>query len=136
MDGSCLVCIPDYYLNSKTKKCIKATLIENCFRYGIDSTCIACNRDYYLKEDKTCNPVEILIKSCSVYWSEDTCSVCENNQLLSLDYRLCEYTSEDEHCLYYTPITCNKCKPGYVFNKNYFIDSFYQFVDEQSKQDF
>ncbi len=136
--GVCAECPKNSYLDQITFNCVEVPLdirIENCLLYVSDSQCYKCEENYYYN-DITCEAVPAVIPSCESYDSYDPtlCTRCAPGTVLSADKQSCPKVQQLENCALYSPLRCDKCKTGFVKDKNVFYEFLYDFFTSETTQ--
>jgi len=127
VNGRCLQCQPNMYLDPKNNICIdvpKDSQIPNCIANSAPDKCSLCAKDYYLVENQ-CLLVPKLIDGCELYKPgfSEICLACNKDYTISRDQKICIKKEDPATCLYYKNVQCKKCKEGYYQDKNYYLNS-------------
>ena len=123
--GNCLSCLPNYFLDTNTKKCVKVEKpLQNCLTHTSDLACAVCNSGFYL-EGLLCLKVPNLIKNCYHYRSKDECRICEETYELTSDGSGCFESPNNRNCGVFTNFKCHSCQKGYFYNPNYYFDLYF-----------
>lgn len=126
INGNCLLCDQDYYLNTGTSTCDSVpalNLITNCIYYSSSMGCLVCDTNYYLSSG-ACVAVTTPITDCEVNDSDTECSKCASGFVTSFDRTSCVAVAVS-NCHGYSYVKCRTCDTGYIKNANYYIDLIY-----------
>ena len=77
-----------------------------------------------------------VIEGCEQYDNFDPtlCRVCEGGTIISPDKRSCSTIAPIENCALYSRLRCDACNPGYLYNKNVYLEYYYDFITSESVQ--
>ena len=127
--GDCLVCEPDYVIDSSTQKCVTVPIdrqIENCESYSGTFTCEFCIKNHYMSEEG-CKVVETLIANCELYQTPEICHKCRETYITGLNGGSCIATPSDLNCSQYSLVSCNKCEEGHINDLNHYFKTDFNF---------
>lgn len=124
IEGTCLACGEDYYLDNSTNKCIsvpESSLIDDCIYYSSGKSCSSCDTGFYLTSN-VCASIERTISNCELYMDATRCMKCNKGYLLAPDNLSCIAVPETENCSQYSFVKCQTCANGYVLNPNEYFN--------------
>lgn len=126
VDGKCKACDAGFFLAFASEICLAVSKpIDNCRNYANEHVCATCNSGFVVTNSK-CVASQISIENCADYNVKGLCSHCQVGFVPTTDGLSCKLDPLKSNCAIYTNLQCNKCKPGYVLNPNYYYDLYYK----------
>ena len=136
MDGNCLNCETNYYLDGVKKKCVfleNSKKIENCFSYDPSQNCGLCKSEYFVYAG-ICRNIEKKIDNCEFYLENGKCTECKEGFLLDFEGKSCEIIEDTKNCLYFSKVDCHTCQPGFVKNKNLYLKNIFKYNSDSDTE--
>ena len=115
VQGQCLLCQPNFYLDEVTNQCLavfESIRIEHCVYYETENSCMTCEPTFYLN-GLNCSSVTTTIDNCKTYTDLDKCGECVEGFIIQHDQKGCLEEKDVANCQTYTSVKCNKCENNY-----------------------
>ena len=139
IDGRCMKCLKDFYLDSVTLKCVAIAdtkKIANCHVYNESKSCVHCDDGFYLN-NSVCEAVPKAIENCAFYSSTNPrkCEACKPGFVINHTHTSCLKNPEIANCSMYSQFECRECADGYIKDKNTYIQRLFDLNEFTSVDD-